>query len=116
MSARITTEEPQMAQTLTPTITIRPAYTDDDAALARLAALDSADAVPARPLLLAEADGELMAALSLADGTVIADPFHRTRELVALLRLQAAANQPVSPRRRKPRRSRARRLRLQHGY
>ena len=78
-----------MAQPLTPTITIRPAYADDDDALMRLAALDSADTVPARPLLLAEADGELRAALSLSDGRVIADPFRRTADLVELLRTHA---------------------------
>ena len=36
----------------------------------RLAALDSAAGVPAGPLLLAEVDGELRAALSLSDGHV----------------------------------------------
>ena len=61
-------------------ITIRPAYGDDRAALARLAALDSS-AVPAEPLLLAEADDELRAVLSLRDGSVIADPFHPTDEV-----------------------------------
>ncbi|HUO69334.1 MAG TPA: hypothetical protein VMU39_01045 [Solirubrobacteraceae bacterium] len=105
-----------MSQPLNPTITIRPAYADDDAALARLAALDSADVVPARPLLLAEVDGNLKTALSLADGTVIADPFHRTRELVALLRLHAAAQQSAGVARRRSRLTRSRRLRLQHGY
>src|SRR5689334_7912331 len=48
-------------------ITIRPAYADDQAALARLAALDSAAGVPASPVLVAEVDDELRAALSLAD-------------------------------------------------
>ncbi|MGH2887850.1 MAG: hypothetical protein ACRDPA_34995 [Solirubrobacteraceae bacterium] len=41
--------------------------------------------MPAAPLLLAEADGALRAALSLRDGAVIADPFHRTAPLVSLL-------------------------------
>ena len=50
--------------TLLSQITIRPGYADDDQALHRLAALDSA-AVPAQPLLVAELDGELSAALSL---------------------------------------------------
>ncbi len=87
-----------MAQPLTPTITIRPAYADDDAALARLAALDSADTVPARPLLLAEADGELRAALSIGDGSVIADPFVRTLDLIELLRTHAEASSPPARR------------------
>jgi hypothetical protein len=73
-------------------ITIRPAYGDDQLALFRLAALDSATAVPPPPLVLAEAGGELRAALSLADGTVIADPFHPTAALVGLLRTHAATS------------------------
>ncbi len=55
--------------TLRSQITIRPGYADDHLALARLAALDSA-AVPAEPLLVADLDGELSAALSLRDGYV----------------------------------------------
>jgi hypothetical protein len=86
-----------MAPLTTPTITIRPAYADDDAALARLAILDSADGAPARPLLLAEVDGELKVALSLRDGAVIADPFAPTRDLIELLRTHAA---PTPNRRR----------------
>ena len=70
-------------------ITIRPAYADDDVAVRRLAILDSAE-IPAGPLLLAEVDGELRAALSLGDGTAIADPFAPTAELVALLRVRAS--------------------------
>jgi hypothetical protein len=40
-------------------------------------------------VLLAEVDGEPRAALSLADGTVVADPFHHTLYLVALLEARA---------------------------
>ena len=65
-------------------IVIRPTRPEDERALERLAGLDSAS-VPALPLLVAEADGALRAALSLHDGAVIADPFHRTAPLVALL-------------------------------
>lgn len=72
------------------TVTIRPGYADDHLALVRLAALDSA-AIPAAPLLVAELDGELSAALSLADGASIADPFRPTADIVALLRAHAAA-------------------------
>jgi len=71
------------------TIVIRPNRPDDDRALARLAGLDSAS-VPAEPLLLAEVGGELHAALSLRDGAVIADPFHRTAQLVSLLQTRAS--------------------------
>ncbi len=72
------------------TIVIRPAYPDDHGALQRLAALDSAT-VPPAPMLVAEAGGELRAALSTVDGASIADPFWPTAELVELLRVHARA-------------------------
>jgi hypothetical protein len=68
--------------------TVRSAHQADAFALQRLAQLDSAE-VPAAPLLIGELDGRLVAALSLSDGTVIADPFVPTVELVALLRLRS---------------------------
>lgn len=68
---------------------IRYAGSSDDPALWRLAALDSA-AVPQPPLLVAEVDGELHAALSLWDGSAIADPFRKTEALIELLVLRAA--------------------------
>jgi hypothetical protein len=77
--------------TLTASITIRPAHADDGHALARLAALDSADAPPPAPRVIAEVDGELRAALSLWDGSAIADPFFATADIIALLRAHAAA-------------------------
>jgi hypothetical protein len=70
-------------------ITIRPSHADDQVAVRRLAALDSAP-VPREPLLLAEVGGELRAAISLRDGARIADPFHRTAQLVELLELRGA--------------------------
>ena len=66
-------------------ITIRRADVADEAAVRRLAALDSAS-VPSRPLVLAEIDGELRVAVTSDGREAIADPFHRTLELVALLR------------------------------
>lgn len=69
--------------------TIRFAYPDDHAALRRLAALDSSPMLSGR-VLVAEIGGELWAAVSLAgEPRVIADPFHHTAELVALLRERA---------------------------
>lgn len=70
---------------------MRLAYAEDYPALVRLAQLDSAEGVPSRPLLIAEAGGELRAALSLSDGTSIADPFHPTAEILSLLGMPAAA-------------------------
>jgi hypothetical protein len=69
-------------------VTLRFGFPDDAEAIARLAALDSAE-LPPPPILLADVDGELSAALSLADGTVVADPFRPTAELVELLRARA---------------------------
>jgi hypothetical protein len=89
-------------------ITIRPGYPEDQPALARLAALDSAERPPAAPLLVAETDGELRVALSLRDGSSIADPFVATAEILELLRLRAATEARTQPRRRRrsPRRYR----------
>jgi hypothetical protein len=103
-----------MEPLVAPTITIRLAHADDDAALARLAALDSADRLPDGQLLLAEANGEVRAALALGDGSVLADPFFATAGLVSLLRRQAeAVAGPRSRRRsRQRRRVRARALRV----
>jgi hypothetical protein len=77
------------------TITIRPAYADDQLNLNRLAALDSADLAPKAPLLVAEIDGEIRVALSLDDGDVIADPFFPTTAIVALVRAHANGLQPA---------------------
>jgi hypothetical protein len=70
------------------TLTIRPADLADLAALDRLAALDSASP-PTGPTLVAEVGGELWAALELATGATIADPFRPSGELVDLLKLHA---------------------------
>jgi hypothetical protein len=76
---------------ITAPITIRLATPDDHLGLIRLAALDSTEAVPPGRVLLAEIDGELRAALSLADGSAIADPFHHTLHVLELLRSHAKA-------------------------
>jgi hypothetical protein len=70
-------------------VTIRAAYPDDEAALRRLAQLDSAG-LPADPVLVAEEEGEVRAALSLADGAFVADPFHPTEHLAVLLHVHGA--------------------------
>jgi hypothetical protein len=70
-------------------ITIRCAYRDDGGALKALAALDSSEPV-SQPALVAEAGGEIRAALSLDDGAVVADPFTSTEHLVVLLQVHAA--------------------------
>ena len=75
--------------TTSTSLTIRLASTDDVVAVGILAQLDSAR-VPAAPLLVAETDGEVTAALSLLDGAAVADPFRPTAHLVDLLRAHAA--------------------------
>jgi len=66
-------------------VTIRLAGTHEAATLARLAELDSAT-TPSAPALLAEVAGEVLAAISLADGAIVANPFRRTADAVELLR------------------------------
>jgi hypothetical protein len=75
---------------IAPVITLRTAVAADEPNVIRLAALDSAP-VPPKPLLLGEVDGQLRAAVSLHNGSAIADPFTRSAELVELLRVHARA-------------------------
>jgi hypothetical protein len=70
------------------TLTIRRADLADLAALDRLAALDSASP-PTGDALVAEVGGELWAALDIATGAAIADPFRPSGDLVELLKLHA---------------------------
>ena len=74
-------------------ITIRLADYPDARRLIGLAALDSAQ-VPDGPLLVAEAGGDLVAAVPLGGGRPIADPFRRTADLVRMLELRAQQLHP----------------------
>jgi hypothetical protein len=87
------------AFTAAPSVLIRAARGSDGSALARVAALDSAG-VPAGELIVAEADGVVVAARSLRTGAVIADPFRPTADVVALLAVRAAGMTAPAPRRR----------------
>jgi hypothetical protein len=69
-------------------VTLRAARPDDAPDIARLAALDSRR-VPTGPLLLAEENGILRAALAIETGDAIADPFAPTEHLLTLLRRHA---------------------------
>lgn len=69
-------------------IVIRHSVAQDVRTLAGLAALDSRPELTG-PALLAEVGGVARAALDLHDGSVAADPFAPTTELVDLLRLRA---------------------------
>jgi hypothetical protein len=94
-----------MSDQLADTIEIRPARPDDERELTRLGQLDSAR-VPPAPLVLAVEGGELRAAISLATGEAIADPFAPTARLIELLRTQLGP-----PQRRPGTRSRFRLIR-----
>jgi hypothetical protein len=80
------------------TVALRPAHDDEASLVRRLAQLDDS-----RPLdgdvLLAVVDGQPVAALSLCDGRVVADPFQRTAEAVALLELRGSQLSPARARR-----------------
>ena len=73
---------------LGPTVVIRAARGSDGPTLRRLAALDSSE-LPAGDLLVAEADDEVVAALSLDTGERVADPFRPTADVVDLLEYRA---------------------------
>ena len=72
-----------------PGITIRRLGPSDEAAVARLAQLDSGTS-PAAPLLGAEVEGQLLVAMSIPSGESVADPFSRTEEVRDLVGVRVA--------------------------
>jgi len=70
-------------------IAIRRSAPGDGDRIRLLARLDDRR-MPAGPCLVAEVDGELVAALSLVTGSAVSDPFLATADAVALLQLRAA--------------------------
>jgi hypothetical protein len=84
-------------------LVIRMARAGDDAVLARLAQLDG-HRPPDPPLehtrlLVAEVEGEVLAALPLDGNHPLADPFRPTASLVEMLELRATQLRPEPPRR-----------------
>jgi hypothetical protein len=71
---------------MTPSLILRLAKPADAALVRRLAQLEGAK--PPREALIAELEGDVLAAISLYDGRVVADPFQRTEHAVGLLRLR----------------------------
>jgi hypothetical protein len=95
---------PHVTHTETAEIVIRAARPEDMSEIARVAGRDTG-ALPAGPLLVAKVGSDVRAAISLTDGTAIADPFHRTLELVEMLKIRAGAvtgarHGHIAPRRR----------------
>jgi hypothetical protein len=84
---------------------IRQATVDDEGVLRRLAELDSRPPLVG-PALIGEIDGIPAAAVSLADGSIAADPFQPTATLRQVLRvrvrsLRAVEEHPSPPERMK---------------
>ncbi len=84
------------------TLELRVAHDDDALAVRRLAALDDQPPLQGQ-VLLALVDDVAVAATSLADGRVVANPFLPTAETVTLLSLRAAQLAERPARRRIPR-------------
>jgi hypothetical protein len=70
-------------------VTVRRYRPKDAAALRRISQLEGRP-LPAEPMLVAEVDGQLLAARSLARRETVADPFHHTAGLIELLDLRSA--------------------------
>jgi hypothetical protein len=79
-------------------LSIRMAVPEDGSALRRLAQLDGRRPLEVSLLLVAEVDGEVLAALPLDGGEAIADPFRRTATLVAMLKMRAGQRSADQPR------------------
>ncbi len=82
----------------TQALVLRSAGAADGPALHDLAALDSTR-LRSGPYLVAEVDERIVAAVSLADRSVVADPFRPTAGVIAVLRARAAAEARPAARR-----------------
>lgn len=74
-------------------ITIRGSNLGDLPAVHELAQLDGG-VEPQGDMLLAFVDGRLRVAVGRMDGRVVADPFHLTGDLVALVKTHMASERP----------------------
>jgi hypothetical protein len=86
---RLLTAEPTDDEIAEAVVSFRLGRASDDPSLERLAALESRP-VPHGRQLLAEVDGEVVAALPLAGGGFLGDPFRRTAHLLPPMRRHAA--------------------------
>lgn len=76
------------------TYLIRLATDDDAVSLRRIAEVNGRGPLPA-PALLGHVNGKPAAAISVASGQIVADPFYRTDHLLACLRVRANALRSV---------------------
>jgi hypothetical protein len=83
-------ERPAVEPTALPESVLVRRATGGDVSRIRTLALLDCRRIGEGPYLVAEIADEMLAAMSLTDGTVVADPFRRTREAVELLRMRAA--------------------------
>jgi hypothetical protein len=83
-----------VASSAGPAATVRFAQPDEAGALRRLAQLDDAPQL-AGEILVATVGADVVAALSLQDGRVVADPFVLTSDAVELLQLISVDLRPV---------------------
>ena len=86
--ARVRAEDKPEKREPSDRLSVRPFAERDIDAIRLLAALDSKQ-VPTGAVLVAEQAGEVVAALPLNGGEVLADPFKPTADAVGLLRLRA---------------------------
>ncbi len=77
----------RIEQARTDAVVIRASSAGDHGRLRRLALLDCAP-VPKGPMLVAEREGILVAAVPLRGGRPIADPFEPTSDILGLLELR----------------------------
>jgi hypothetical protein len=82
-----------------PSVTLRLGRPVDAPALLRLAELDSAPPLT-EPVLIGEASGRLVAAISLADARAIANPYEHSVAVAELLRARARQLSGAGPRTR----------------
>jgi hypothetical protein len=69
-------------------VAVRLARPEDESAIHRVASLDGKKAPQGR-VLVAEAGGEIVAALAITGGHAVADPFRWTSDVVALMEMRA---------------------------
>jgi hypothetical protein len=81
-------ERPAIEPSLPEAVLVRRATAGDHSRIRTLALLDDRR-IGDGPYLVAEIADEMLAAMSMSTGRVVADPFRRTREAVELLRMRA---------------------------